>query len=229
MQLNNVNLVYTIIYEEITGSKGVSPSAAQLWLDEYFKKGREHDKKRKMKVVLVDELDSLITKKQELLYHLFDWPSYANSNLLIVAIANTMDLPERLLGKVSSRIGTNRIVYEPYTKEQIEEIISQRLEGVDIFKRDSVRLSAAKVSKISGDIRRGLQICKRAVELCRAEHMESGRAELTAVQIQHINKAYNELHDGKNVQVMRTLRKYEIMVLVALTLEARGSEKVLVE
>ena len=43
MQLNNVNLVYTIIYEEITGSKGVSPSAAQLWLDEYFKKGREHD------------------------------------------------------------------------------------------------------------------------------------------------------------------------------------------
>ena len=59
--------------------------------------------------------------------------------------------------------------------------------------------------------------------------MESGHAELTAVQIQHINKAYNELHDGKNVQVMRTLRKYEIMVLVALTLEARGIEKVLVE
>jgi len=44
---------------------------------------------------LIDELDALLTKKQQLLYNIFDWPSRPNSNLIIISIANTMDLPER--------------------------------------------------------------------------------------------------------------------------------------
>ena len=49
-----------------------------------------------MRVILIDELDALITKKQTLLYNLFDWPCHQNSRLLVIAIANTMDLPERM-------------------------------------------------------------------------------------------------------------------------------------
>ena len=37
MQLTNPNLVYTIIYEKITGKK-ISPANAALFLDEFFKK-----------------------------------------------------------------------------------------------------------------------------------------------------------------------------------------------
>ena len=37
MQLTNPNLVYTIIYEKITGQK-VAPATAALFLDEFFKK-----------------------------------------------------------------------------------------------------------------------------------------------------------------------------------------------
>lgn len=50
----------------------------------------------KVRVVLIDELDALITTKQTLLYNLFDWPCYKDSKLLLISIANTMDLPERL-------------------------------------------------------------------------------------------------------------------------------------
>lgn len=57
-------------------------------------------------VVLIDELDQFLTKKQKVIYNLFDWPNRTGSKLIIVAIANTMDLPERvMLNKVSSRIG----------------------------------------------------------------------------------------------------------------------------
>lgn len=51
---------------------------------------------KKMRVILIDELDALLTKKQTLLYNLFDWPCHENSRLVVVAIANTMDLPERM-------------------------------------------------------------------------------------------------------------------------------------
>jgi origin recognition complex subunit 1 len=50
----------------------------------------------KIRVVLIDELDALITPKQTLLYNLFDWPCHSSSKLLLISIANTMDLPERL-------------------------------------------------------------------------------------------------------------------------------------
>jgi Cdc6-like AAA superfamily ATPase len=56
--------------------------------------------------VVVDELDLLVTRKQTIMYNLFNWPNARNSNLIVVTIANTMDLPERYLpNKVTSRLG----------------------------------------------------------------------------------------------------------------------------
>jgi len=50
-----------------------------------------------------------------LLYNIFDWPGRPKSKIIIIAIANTMDLPERFKGNIKSRLGTNRIVYNAYT------------------------------------------------------------------------------------------------------------------
>ena len=81
-------------------------------------------------MILIDELDGLVTKRQTLLYNLFDWPCHQNSRLLVVSIANTMDLPERMNPKISSRIGNNRLVYEPYNLQQILTILKSRLHNV---------------------------------------------------------------------------------------------------
>ena len=79
-------------------------------------------------VVMVDELDFLVTQKQKLLYNLFDWPSLPNARLIVIGIANTMDLPERFLPKIHSRIGTFRIVFKPYTHDQILTIMKSRIQ-----------------------------------------------------------------------------------------------------
>jgi Cdc6-like AAA superfamily ATPase len=58
-------------------------------------------------VVLMDELDQLVTAKQEVVYNFFNWPTLAGSKLVVLAVANTMDLPERAMtGRVRSRLGT---------------------------------------------------------------------------------------------------------------------------
>ena len=47
----------------------------------------------------------LWNKKQSVLYNLFDWPTRPNSRLIVLAVANTMDLPERVMSsRVSSRL-----------------------------------------------------------------------------------------------------------------------------
>ena len=44
-------------------------------------------------VVLVDELDLLWNRKQSVLYNIFEWPNNEHARLVVLAIANTMDLP----------------------------------------------------------------------------------------------------------------------------------------
>lgn len=74
-------------------------------------------------VLLADEIDYLVTRKQTVLYNLFEWPTRRGCRLVVVGIANTMDLPERLLPRVASRLGMGRIVFQPYTREQIQTIV----------------------------------------------------------------------------------------------------------
>ena len=42
------------------------------------------------------------------MYNLFDWPNAGHSRLIVLAVANTMDLPERtMINRVSSRLVRN--------------------------------------------------------------------------------------------------------------------------
>ncbi len=54
----------------------------------------------------MDELDQLMTAKQDVVYNFFNWPTLVGSKLVVLAVANTMDLPERVMsGRVRSRLG----------------------------------------------------------------------------------------------------------------------------
>jgi origin recognition complex subunit 1 len=62
----------------------------------------------------MDELDQLMTAKQDVVYNFFNWPTLAGSKLVVLAVANTMDLPERAMtGRVRSRLGEHRRYYSP--------------------------------------------------------------------------------------------------------------------
>ncbi len=54
--------------------------------------------------ILTTFLFQLWNRKQSVLYNLFDWPTLPDSRLVVIAVANTMDLPEKMLmNRVSSR------------------------------------------------------------------------------------------------------------------------------
>ena len=94
----------------------------------------------------MDELDQLVTPKQDVVYNFFNWPTLVGSKFVVIAVANTMDLPERIMtGRVRSRVGKSssnfeavvltylnlvlgivRINFQPYSREQLEK--SSRLD-----------------------------------------------------------------------------------------------------
>lgn len=63
-----------------------------------------------------------------------------------LGIANTMDLPEKLLPRISSRMGIQRLCFGPYNYQQLQEIISSRLNGIDVFEKQAIEFASRKVS-----------------------------------------------------------------------------------
>ena len=80
------------------------------------------------------------------MYNIFEWPTHKRSKLVVLAVANTMDLPERMMmNRVSSRLGLTRMTFQPYTFKELEEIILSRIRGTDAFEDDALQLVARKV------------------------------------------------------------------------------------
>ena len=203
MSLSKPEEVYTILCNKIL-KKTYRPSTAAMLLENFFLNKKKVNKKA-FTLLLLDELDALITKKQDLLYNLFNWPALENSKLIIVAIANTMNLPEKFMGKIKSRIGEKRLVYQPYTSPQIKIILESRLRDVKIFSSDALNWVSEKVSSISGDFRRALQVCKRAVDICKYEQLNTEKSFMfpfqQMIQFEHIMKSFDELFNNKTAQV----------------------------
>lgn len=139
MRLTEPRQAYVQIYQQLTGTKVTSEQAHSL-LDKRFSTPHLH---RKTTVLLVDELDILCNRRQDVIYNLLDWPARKAARLVVVTIANTMDLPERLLmGRVTSRLGLTRLTFQPYTHKQLQEVVQARLTGTNIFENDAVQLVA---------------------------------------------------------------------------------------
>ncbi|SPQ19340.1 75bfc01f-7ba5-4eb4-9f35-239848eb4f4c [Thermothielavioides terrestris] len=168
MKVTDPHQAYSLLWEALKGQR-VSPAQALDLLEREF----SHPSPRRVPcVVLMDELDQLVTRNQGVMYNFFNWPGLRHSRLIVLAVANTMDLPERTLSnKISSRLGLTRITFPGYNHEQLMRIVQSRLEGVpgDIVDADAVQFAARKVAAVSGDARRALDICRRAVELAEAD------------------------------------------------------------
>jgi origin recognition complex subunit 1 len=102
MKVTDPHQSYSLLWQALRGDR-VSPSHALELLEREFS---TPSPRRVPCVVLMDELDQLVTKNQSVMYNFFNWPGLRHSRLIVLAVANTMDLPERTLSnKISSRLG----------------------------------------------------------------------------------------------------------------------------
>lgn len=234
MKVTDPHQSYSLLWEALKGDR-VSPTHALDLLEREF----NHPSPRRTPcVVLMDELDQLVTKNQSVMYNFFNWPGLRHSRLIVLAVANTMDLPERTLSnKISSRLGLTRITFPGYTHDQLMKIIQSRLEGVpgDIVDADAVQFASRKVAAVSGDARRALDICRRAVELAEADVLnhpapntpsKSGRNEkisksLGKVTIATVKRAINEATTNPLQQYLRGLPLAAKVFLAALLAKTR--------
>ncbi|KAJ8320013.1 hypothetical protein KUTeg_001600 [Tegillarca granosa] len=127
-------------------------------------------------IMVLDEIDQLDSKNQEILYTIFEWPALTKSRLILIGIANALDLTDRVLPRLQARPKCKPILlnFAPYSKDQIAAIIKDRLknlekEGLVVMEESAVIFCARKISAVAGDMRKALDVCHRAVSLVETE------------------------------------------------------------
>ncbi|XP_045061374.1 origin recognition complex subunit 1 isoform X1 [Coregonus clupeaformis] len=216
MKMTDPHQAYVQILQKLTDQKATADHAAAL-LEKRFSNPAP---KKETTVLLVDELDLLWTRKQNVMYNLFDWPTRRHARLVVLTIANTMDLPERIMiNRVASRLGLTRMSFQPYSFKQLQQIIMSRLNKVKAFEEDAMQLVSRKVAALSGDARRCLDICRRATEIC--EHAASHPSSTGLVGISHVMEALDEMFSSSYITAIRCASLQEQLFLRAVIAEFR--------
>jgi cell division control protein 6 len=132
-------------------------------------------------VVTLDEIDHVLTLDLEFMYSLFEWSLQKSSRLVLIGIANALDLTDRFLPRLKARnLKPHLLPFLPYSAAQIRAVITTRLksllpadsttpEFVPFLHPAAIDLCARKVSSQTGDLRKAFDICRRAIELIETE------------------------------------------------------------
>uniref|UniRef100_A0A3P9IGN5 Cell division control protein n=1 Tax=Oryzias latipes TaxID=8090 RepID=A0A3P9IGN5_ORYLA len=125
-------------------------------------------------LLVLDEMDQLDSKAQDVLYTIFEWPFLPKSRLCLIGIANALDLTDRILPRLQARLHCRPLLlhFAPYSRDELTAIVKDRLaqvSGEGVLDASAVQFCARKVSAVSGDARKALDICRRAVEMVESD------------------------------------------------------------
>jgi Cdc6-like AAA superfamily ATPase len=129
-----------------------------------------------MCIVVLDELDQLVSRQQAILYYLFELAARPGSRLVLIGVANALDLIDHSLPRLDAKGAAPTLLkFNPYSHDELSSIIQQRLEpieatlGTTLIDRMAVTFAAKKVAAASGDARRALEVCRVAADKAIAE------------------------------------------------------------
>ncbi|KAI7885748.1 cell division control protein Cdc6 [Lichtheimia hyalospora FSU 10163] len=201
-------------------------------------------------VVILDEIDQLKTKDQDVLYKIFEWASSSSSRLVLIGIANALDMTDRLLPRLRAKNCEPELLnFNPYQVAEISAIIKDRLYSLDpnskpgssplpLMQPPAVELCARKVAAAMGDLRTALDVCRQAVELAETEHKRKSvladqkqpntTTEIVKVSIGHVMKVLQTVFGSPVVQKLKQLglqQKVVICVLMTMSCSSSSSHK----
>lgn len=130
-----------------------------------------------MHLVLLDEMDTLLGGECELLYSIFEWAMHPASSLILIGIANALDLTDRFLPRLKVRnVKPQLLPFLPYSAQQISTIIREKLRSllplestaptdfVPIMQPAAIQLSGKKIASQTGDLRKAFSLVRRAID-----------------------------------------------------------------
>lgn len=168
----------------------------------------------KVFIVVLDEVDKLIEKKGD---NVFYFLAKINENLVssvvsLIGISNNMNFMNILEPKARSRMGGESIVFPPYTKDELEDILRERVKEAfdeNVIDESVISYCAAIAAKGDGDARVAIDLLKTAADIAE----RNGDSIVTDA---HVKSAKNSLEFDLMSEAIRTLPSHSKLVLISI-------------
>lgn len=182
------------------------------------------DEDRRVVVIVLDEIDKLTRKGDDILYNL----SRINSDLhqarvSLIGISNDLRFTEFLDPRVKSSLGEVEIIFPPYNAEQLKDILEQRSSmafRLNALAEDVIPLCSAFAAQEHGDARRALDLLRVSGEIAE-------RSGCMMVTEEQVRLARERIEQDRVREVVMTLPTQSKLVLHSvILLEDQGTRSI---
>lgn len=172
--------------------------------------------KKKLNVILViDEIDSLVDKSGDNILYTF---TRANQHMTqggfiaLIGISNSLDFKDKLDPRVRSSLSEEEMVFNPYTVDQLRQILHERSKiafNNDAISDATINLCSAMAGREHGDARKAMNLLRIAAELAERENAAK-------VDEKHIRAAQEKIEKDAPYDILKNAPVHMKLVMLAI-------------
>jgi archaeal cell division control protein 6 len=224
----NSNTPYKILYE-IAELLGINKEGKMqvyftgLSMSEATDRILDFIRRRSIKVVIViDEIDSLVNRKgDDILYNFTRANERISSDQFIslIGISNSLTFKDKLDPRVKSSLSEEELVFNPYTIEQLKQILIDRCKLAfydNVIPIGVINLCAAIAGKETGDARKAIDLLRVAAEIAE-------RSMTLKISEDHIRSAQQKIDSDTNYEILRNSTLHTKLVILSIIKSKNGS------
>jgi cell division control protein 6 len=229
MNAKTANTSYKILYEiaEMMGinkeEKKLQVHFTGLSLGEATDRILDYIRRKNLRVVLIiDEIDSLVDKNGDDILYNFTRANErisAEQFISLIGISNSLTFKDKLDPRVRSSLSEEEMVFNPYTIEQLKDILVDRCKlaftehAIPIA---AINLCAAMAGRETGDARKAIDLLRVAAEVAERE------ASSTIKEI-HVRVAQQKIDRDTNYEILKNSTTHTKILILAIINSKNGN------
>ncbi|HZE77596.1 MAG TPA: AAA family ATPase [Nitrososphaeraceae archaeon] len=173
-------------------------------------------------IIIIDEIDSLVDKNgDDILYNF----TRANERIFeggfisLIGISNSLTFKDKLDPRVRSSLSEEEMVFNPYTVEQLQKILSDRAKLAfyeESISNAAINLCAAVAGKENGDARKAIDLLRVAAEIAERERA-------LKVEEKYIKFAQEKIEKDTNYEILKNSTTHTKIVILAIMKSQNGN------
>jgi archaeal cell division control protein 6 len=180
-------------------------------------------KKKKLHVVLIiDEVDSLVDRNGDDILYNFTRANERISQggfISLIGVSNSLTFKDKLDPRVRSSLSEEEMVFNPYTVEQLQKILTDRVKlafNDDVISGAAINLCAAMAGKENGDARKAIDLLRVAAEIAERERSAN-------VGEKHVRLAQEKIEKDTNYEVLKNSTTHTKIVILSILKSKNGN------
>lgn len=216
-------ILYNISNQIITEYSRKIPFTGWALDKVYYELSNYIDEKNKIFIIVLDEIDRSFKKNGDDIFYFLTTMNeiLKKSRVSIIGITNNSKFTELLTTKIKSRLGEEKIVFNPYNSSELQDILYDRAKEAfdpDILDPAVIPYCAALSAQDSGDARKALDFLRIAADIAE----RNGDSIVTEA---HVNFAREKIEFDAVIEVMNTITNQSKVVLISIIKNFEGNNK----